>query len=234
MGDTRIYQLDWSGRGSNILTAIICAFFILVILWCSRNLFCALRELRKSPKPKAKWGIVATTILSAIGVIFWAVLAGVGGGAGSSGLSSGINSGYAANLKPSTARTLGISILAIIVLGAFVISATFFEQPLQLAVSPRQVELLYRLPWRDRTIPIEEIVSVDLLRYHDRRHNSDYYNLIIRHDRETTRILGPTAPSYNAQMKDAYEVIQARLRLLHEGAAIPFTSTTTKPIGRGR
>lgn len=103
---------------------------------------------------------------------------------------------------------------------------TFTENPLQLAVSPKCVTLIYRLPWRDRSIPVDRITGINLVRYQDTRgfNTRLYYNLLIFHDGKEIRIPGGTQDPYESQMKSAYGAILTQLHL--KQSSLPAAKAT--------
>ena len=224
MRDAQVFQFTSVGRASNVLFCAEAAFFLAMVAWCLRIFIRAFREVRREKTGKGEWRSAAGMVVTAIGVVVMAVLAGLGGGAGSSGLSEGIATGHASHVKPNTGRMLGISILGIVVLSLFLAFGIFREQPLQLAVSPQQLTLKYRLPWRNRSIPISEISRVKLVEYHTR---GVYYNIIIDWGPNSIRILGDNATTdyYKAQMKSAYDAINAEVAAFHRSqSTLPPTA----------
>jgi len=118
------------------------------------------------------------------------------------------------NPKKKKGGTIAISLAAVILWSGIVSFVTFTEQPLRLVVSPKGVTLMYRLPWRDRSIPMSRITGVNLVRYEDTRNFNTrlYYNLLIFHDGKEIRIPGGTQDPYESQMKSAYGAILTQLR----------------------
>lgn len=207
-----IFQLNPGGRGYTIFMICGSAFFLAIIiamLWYSVRV---VKELSHDPNRRAGWKAAGGSIFTMVFVIFIAVLAGLGG---NQGASEGFVTGYSANAKTSRTNMLGICIFGIIVLGALLISTVYFEEPLQLAVSPQQIDFRYRLPWRNWSIPVSKISRVELIRYRDRRnHDRPYYNLVIYYDGTNTRIKGTDmiADRYTEQMKAAYDAIEKQVQ----------------------
>lgn len=211
MENATVFQFAASGRRSNIEFNLIGAVFLVVIVFCLWYVVRAVKELRRDADHRAEWKSAAGTIVEIATSVFFAVLAGLSGGG--YGASTGIATGAASDAKKTKGSNVAICLLAAIVFSVVLVSTTFYEQPLQVAVSPQRVSLLYRLPWRNRSIPIGRITRVDLVRYEDRSDHSYYYNLLIYHDGKALRIICDTPDWYEAQLKAAYEAIEGQLKL---------------------
>ena len=179
--------------------------------FCIRYVVRTTKELRRKTDQRAEWKSAAHAALEIAQTIFFAVLAGLSGGG--YGASTGVATSGASNTKESKGSMVAVCLSAAVAFSGILSAITFDEQPLQLTVSPQRVTLLYRLPWRNRSIPINRIARVDLVQYKDWDDSrSFHYNLLIYHDGKSIRILGNSAEWYSGQMKAAYDIIQAQLR----------------------
>jgi len=129
--------------------------------------------------------------------------------------SKGALQGYTANTKSSPQQWLAISLLSFPLFTFLIIKAGYFEQPLWLAVSPQQVTLQYRLPWRDKSIPMSAITDARLV-HHTYRENfrtGHFYILTIDHDGQSTNIWCNQRPFYESQFQAAYDEIERQTTL---------------------
>jgi hypothetical protein len=212
-----VYQVDWTGTGSNVLCVACSLFFGAFIIYFLRVIVRNIHGLRRDPTEKSIWAGAAKTLLSLLSVIGIAVAGGVAaqsGGPGSGAMGAGTKGfaqGYSSRVKLGNKSMLAVSLLGFPLLIFVLIQTVLLEAPLEVAVSPTQVGLLYRLPWRDRWMPISSITDVDLKR-HDYFENgithSHFYLMTINSSGSRTKIWANQRPWYEDQIQKAYKEIE--------------------------
>jgi hypothetical protein len=224
---TRIYEIDWSGTGSNIFFIACCIFFAAGAALFLRIIVRNVRIVAHDNNSRTTWAGAGSMLIALISLVLFAVIGGVGancGGAASGALGAGTGGfaqGYVRNVKSTSRTWLAVSLFGFPVLVTILISSGLFEQPLKLAVSANQVTMIYRLSWRDKSIPLKSITSVNLQRRNYLENGtmaSHFYKLIIDQDGTFTRIGCNQRPWYEDQMKAAYEEIEANLQNSKGGA----------------
>jgi hypothetical protein len=221
MGSVQLYELQWNGTVSNIATAAAVLFLIGWIAFCLRKFIQSVRAIRGRPDSRRQWGKAAGFLLLWIPLMLLTALAGAaasGSGdtasAAEAAGSKGALDGFGMNAQPSPWLWLAISVFTIPLLSWLTVSTGYFEPPLRLRVSPTRIELLYRLPWRDWSIPMANVTDVHLLRrdyYDPSMGHTHFYTLTLDHDGRATRIQSSQWPWYEQQIQAAYAAIKGDL-----------------------
>lgn len=220
MTTPRIYEIDWAGKGSNIFFFACCLFFTFFIVLFLRTIIHNLKMVSRDRNERSIWASAGSLLLSLSSLILIAVIGGVAaryGGSGSGALGAGTEGavqGYARSIKPNARSWLAVSLLGFPLLTSFLIWSVSFEQPLKLSISANQVVLLYRLPWRDKSILFTTISDVILQRHDYLEHgtmHSHFYTITIVHSGKATCIWCNRRPWYEDQLKAAYQGIRSNL-----------------------
>lgn len=182
----------------------------------------------KEPGKRTFWRSAGFIIFTWLSVVLLAAesTAASGSGSANAALQRGIVDGYSRTAKPSDSRKLAISILYILLLPYVFYSTILREDPLKISVAPNEVALLYRLPWRDRSIRLTDVTNVRLERHNTREPGGpDYfYIFVIEHDGIKTDIHCNHRTWYEGQLVAAYEAIKSQL--VSQGRGSAATRTT--------
>ena len=141
MATTQIYEIDWSGTGSNIFFTASCLFFGVCAALFLRIIVRNVRIVAPIKNSGSIWAGAGSLLISLLSLILFAVVGGIaarGGGSGSGALGAGtegVVQGYARNVKPTPRTWLAISLFGFPTLVAVLITSALLEQPLKLAVS---------------------------------------------------------------------------------------------------
>ncbi|MGD0388245.1 MAG: hypothetical protein ABSC42_04740 [Tepidisphaeraceae bacterium] len=232
------YEIEWSGITSNAFASICGLLLIIGFVLASYTIIRGIVDLVKRRSPAGLWEWVTFIVFVWLILILSAVrglLAARAGGSGSvligtSG--SGVLSGFSRSALTRPGRWLAISILAAPAFACVFVTSLLREGPLGLAISSDQIELIYRLPWRDKSIRMSDVTDVHLDRHDfmDRAFHNYFYILEICHDGELTVVHCNHRSWYEGQLKAAYSAIQTSLKARESGPEelkIPTTLTAT-------
>lgn len=211
MDNAEVFQFAAVGQWSNALFILAWVAVLIFDAFYLMYAFRIIKKVKRGSRQRAEWKTARNTIVYLVFLMFIECLGRMIAGPPNSDED---------RVKPdldtrkSKGATIGLYLSIVLLWSGIVSFVTFTEQPLRLAVSPESVTLLYRLPWRDRSIPINRITGVNLVRYQDTRNLNTrlYYNLLIFHDGKETCIPGGSQDPYESQMKSAYGAILTQLR----------------------
>jgi hypothetical protein len=215
-----VYELDWSGIGSEVFFLVCCLALAAGFVLSMRVIIRAAMDLRRRGSTMSGWANAASILFIWVSLILLAVssILSARTGSGSSGslanTSTGALSGYSRNASRGSGRWLAISLLAAPLCVGLFLTCVLREQPLRLEISKTQIGIFYRLPWRNFTIPLSAVSSVELQR-HDFMNRSIpdyYYELEIEHDGVTTAIQCNHRAWYENQLHNAYNAILAQTK----------------------
>jgi len=211
MDNAEIFQLAAGGRWSYAIFILVWAAVLIFDFYSLRYVLRLISEVKRDSHQRAEWKAARdTTLMMFVGIILGTLDRAI------SGPPIDHSDRFTLDVNPKNRKggTIAICLTAVIVCSAIISLFTFTEDPLRLVVSPKCVTLIYRLPWRDRTIPLDRITRVDLAQSQDKRDSTRvYYDLLIFHDGKQICISGGTQDPYESQMKSAYGAILTQLHL---------------------
>jgi hypothetical protein len=218
MENAQIFQLAAGARWSNTIFILVWAAVLIFDVYFVRYTLRLIREVKGSSRQREEWKAARDTIfMMFLGLLDRAITGPP--------IDNSRRSMPDLNPKSRKGGTIAISLVAVVMCSAIVSFVTFTESPLQLAVSSKSVTLIYRLPWRDRTIPLDRITRVDLAQSQDKRDSTRvYYDLLIFRDGKEISISGGTKDPYESQLKSAYGAILTQLRFKQK--SVPVAKST--------
>jgi len=165
MDNVEIFQFAASGGWSNTLLILVWAVVLILDVYLLRYTLRLMREVKRDSHQREEWKAARdTSLMMLLGIFLEALDRAISG--------PPIDHSDRVTLDPNPKNRKGgaiaISLFSVVMCSAIISLFTFTEGPLRLAVSSKGVTLMYRLPWRDRSIQMNRITGVNLVRYEDK------------------------------------------------------------------